>query len=376
MWTDRVLNRLSREILTRVPLPPSWLGYRYLRDRDPLRGDALLIDPPGVAHVPLPLNIPTRDELPRDRGGWGFSMHDVPERAMEPTYIATVPNCRILSAPDEWGDLHYAIVDDRGAVLRVRGTGFVRELHAPLMKCDAVPLARATWILEQWDQNYSHWLQWHLVKIAMLQKHGRADALLLPAASRLAPVIDRSLQALGVDRAAAHTLSSPVVAVDRLTVAGMDHYRDTLAGDLRDRLVVASRKQRRLFISRAKAGWRRLRNEEACWPILESFGFERVLMEDYDFDEQRRLIGEAAVIAGPHGTGLANMIFAVPGLHVIEIYDAAFPNPQFYALAGALGHHYWLVRGTPAGDFRPGYHDIDADVAELRVVLAEVQKRK
>jgi len=67
------------------------------------------------------------------------------------------------------------------------------------------------------------------------------------------------------------------------------------------------------------------------------------------------------------------MMFAPPALHVIEISDVTFPNPQFYALAGALGHHYWLLDGHPAAELRPGYHDVSVDPADVEVTVEKVE---
>jgi capsular polysaccharide biosynthesis protein len=375
MWTERLLNRLSRECVTRLRLPPRLFGYRYLRQREPSDFDCQLIDGPAISRVPLPGNIATRDQLPADTSHWPFSFRDVPERRVSETFFATIPDCRVLVGRDRWGDGYYAIVTGRDEAVRVRGTQFVPARHAPLLRHggERVHLRRATWILEQWDRNWAHWLQWHLVKVALLQRHGRAENIVLPDRHRLSPVVDRSLDALGVDRAAAHPLSSPILDVDELTVVGMDEYRAPLVDDLRNRMTLSSaRRDRKLFVSRAKASWRRLRNEDECWPILQAHGYERVFMEDHPFDEQRALIGEAAVVAGVHGAGLTNVIFGANGLQVIEIADAAFPNPQVYALSGALRHRYRVLFASPAGEFNPGYHDVAVNVDELRDVVGQV----
>src|SRR5206468_1415746 len=111
----------------------------------------------------LPRNVPDRDALPRESSKWGFSFHDVPERRIAATKIVTIRDCRILIAADEWGDPHYAILRGDRQV-QARGTGFDRRLHRSLLgRGHAVQrIGRAAWILEQWDRNYSHWLQWHL----------------------------------------------------------------------------------------------------------------------------------------------------------------------------------------------------------------------
>jgi capsular polysaccharide biosynthesis protein len=363
---ERVLNRLSRELVSRFGFHPAWCGYRYLNLEVP--ENATLIHAGTVSEVPLPCNITSRAELSRDRHIAGFSFYDVPHRLVEPTYVATLRNCRILTQTDAWGDSHYAVVSPAQREVGVRGTGFQRQFHASLMRQESEWLPKATWILEAWDRNYAHWLQWHLTKIALLQKRGLAQNVLLPP---LRGFVAASVAMLGLD---SYTqIPGSVVHVDELNVVGMDHYRASLLRDLRDRMVGAAPLPKRgLFISRRSATRRRLMEEDRCWDMLRARGYERVFMEDLSFAEQVALMSEAKVVVGLHGAGLANILFAPAGAHVIEIADVTFPNPQFYALAGALGHHYWLLHAQPVGELNPGYHDLTLNVARLESVLDSV----
>jgi hypothetical protein len=65
-------------------------------------------------------------------------------------------------------------------------------------------------------------------------------------------------------------------------------------------------------------------------------------------------------------------MFAPKGLHVVEIFDPTFPNPQYYALAGAIGHPYWLIRGSTIGEPDPGYNNLEVDVAEVERIAAQI----
>ncbi|MDZ7757189.1 glycosyltransferase 61 family protein [Rhodohalobacter sp.] len=46
---------------------------------------------------------------------------------------------------------------------------------------------------------------------------------------------------------------------------------------------------------------------------------------------------QAEIVVAPHGAAITNVIFLSPGTHVVEIADLSFPNPNFYALASAMG---------------------------------------
>jgi capsular polysaccharide biosynthesis protein len=375
---ERFLNRLGLEAVTRLGVPPRWTGYRHFRVRQPQEFGYVQVEAPGTARVRLPLNLHSRDQLSKQRGAWGFSFHDVPERHVSETYTSTLPDCRVvigIDYRDQWRIPHYAVLKGRD-IVAVRGTGPNRRLHAPTFaRRDGatVKVPQAVWILEQWDQNYSHWLQWHLVKLGLVRKLGLAAPVLLPDDSPLTPVITRSVQMLGIGRTLA--LPGRDFQVEELTVIGMDMYRDSLLRDLRARLPLNRdpAAPRKVFISREHAERRRLANEADVWRILEPLGYVRVSFEKLAFEAQMDLMAGAVALFSLHGSGQANMLFAPEGMHVAEISDASFPNAQFYALAGALGHPYWLIEGKPAGELRPGEHDVVADLDQVREVAAGIE---
>ena len=82
---------------------------------------------------------------------------------------------------------------------------------------------------------------------------------------------------------------------------------------------------------------------------------------------------ETSVLAAPHGAGLTNMMFCREGTHVIEIADLTFPNPNFYATAAALGHHYWLIEAEGIGDVHPLEKDLRVEPSAVEAVLARVE---
>lgn len=108
--------------------------------------------------------------------------------------------------------------------------------------------------------------------------------------------------------------------------------------------------------------------------MLEKAGFERVLMEELAFDAQVRLMSETAVLLAPHGAGLTNMMFCPAGSQVVEIADLSYPNPNFYALASAMGLGYWLIRGAGIGSGHPLDQDLVVDPASVAAVLGSLEE--
>lgn len=340
-------------------------------------GSCETIHAEAVAENPLPCNVASRDDLPADRGWWGFSFADVPSRRSGETFIATIPDCRVVWYRDETRghDFYPAILAGDGRALDLREIRF-RPRHAETLRRApaAARLPRATWILERVYHNHSHWLTAHLPKLLLLRDRQALGDVLLP--QERTPAIDGSLRLLGFDPCGFPSFDpNRPLRVGELTILGTDRFRPELLRLVQRSAASAAgaAPRRRVFISRARASRRRLVNEEGVWPLLDRAGFERVCMEELSFEAQASLMRETAVLCAPHGAGLTNMMFCAPGTHVIEIADLGFPNPNFYALASALGHRYWLVSADSLGDCHPLEKDLRVEPGAVSGVLRALE---
>jgi hypothetical protein len=365
-------------------LPPAALGYRYMpretvpeyfarHKGNPAAGTYETIHPQAIARHPLPCNVSSRETLPDDRGWWGYSFRDVPARASGETFIATLPNCRITwyRDPAKNDDFVPAILSGDKRALDLREVRF-RPPHAQVLRRAGRParLKKATWFIERVYHNHSHWLTAHLPKLLLLRDRGQLGDVLLPP--KRSAAIDGSLRLAGLDPASFRTFDMDrPLEVEELTILGTDRFRPELLQLLPQAYGVfdAPPPTRRVYISRAKATRRVLVNEEAVWSLLEPAGFERVFMEDLTFTEQVQLMKETAILFAPHGAGLTNMLFCPPGCHVVEMADLSFPNPNFYAVASAMGHRYWLLPAEGLGEVHPLEKDLRADVAAIKAIL-------
>ncbi len=70
--------------------------------------------------------------------------------------------------------------------------------------------------------------------------------------------------------------------------------------------------------------------------------------------DQALLFQQAGMVVAPHGAGLANMVFAPPGLRVIELLPDGVMNWCYRHLAAACGHDYDCVIGRSAPGPEPG----------------------
>lgn len=369
--------RAAAQTLTQSGLPPILVGNRYVAHLDAVaeaarRGRREVVHTTSVVHAPLPGNVTDLEELPDDAGWWGFSFRDVPSRTVGPTSILEVEEAEVLLAREPAGrrNVYPAVLDDRGRSLDLNQIRH-RPLHAPLPKIAHRRIPRGVWIAERVYDNHSHWLTAHLPKLLLLRDRDRLQDLVLP--SELTPVIRDTLDWLGIDRAGCPSIApGERVRFGRLTLLETDRFRPELVGSVRDAFARRGPARHRIFVTRRSAKGRRLREEETVMAMLAKRGFETVEMETLTFEEQVRLMGKTEAIVAPHGAGLTNMIFCPAGTRILEIADAGYPNPNFYALASALGHDYRIVRAQGTGSGHALDRDLSVDPERVAAALGEI----
>lgn len=128
--------------------------------------------------------------------------------------------------------------------------------------------------------------------------------------------------------------------------------------------------RRKIFLSRADANARRLRNEGELTAALRDHEFEIVTASQLDVPGQARLFAEAAVIAGPAGAAFANLVFATPPAQVVEITPPQWLAAFHWMISARLGLSHAIVlgegsvmRGVPDSSART--HDVTVDAAKL-----------
>ena len=107
---------------------------------------------------------------------------------------------------------------------------------------------------------------------------------------------------------------------------------------------------RRLYVSRrdAKPHRRWADNEPEVEALFASRGFEIVSMGECPLHEQVRLFSSARVVAGVSGAGLADILFAPPGAHVITLISDELM--RWYAAEGQSRALWMSPSPTDAGE--------------------------
>jgi capsular polysaccharide biosynthesis protein len=134
---------------------------------------------------------------------------------------------------------------------------------------------------------------------------------------------------------------------------------------------------RRLYVSRSDAKLRRIANEAELIRMLADHDFEVVAPGTLSLRDQVALFMGAEIIIGPHGAGLANLLFAPRHARVLEILPANMLREHYFLLAMARGLSYRPSIGGPAGfldRFAAYPAEVEASLLKLMEVPQPLQK--
>ena len=107
----------------------------------------------------------------------------------------------------------------------------------------------AAWILGRWHRNYYHWILYHLPRIMLLQDQGAERWVLIPGEGRMRPLIEASLEALGLEPASLRTAAAGPMRADRCGRRGR-RFDPGPEGASRTNRVNRCSPSRRVYVSR------------------------------------------------------------------------------------------------------------------------------
>ncbi|MEZ4774403.1 MAG: glycosyltransferase family 61 protein [Bacteroidia bacterium] len=131
---------------------------------------------------------------------------------------------------------------------------------------------------------------------------------------------------------------------------------------------------KRIYISRAKAPVRKVKNESAVIDYVQKAGFTSVLLEDFSITDQIAMFAGAEAIIAPHGAGLTHLSFCKPGTKIIEFFSPLYVNACFYSLASVVNLDYYYLLGEGKSpkegvDLEINIADIELDIAKLKATV-------
>lgn len=198
--------------------------------------------------------------------------------------------------------------------------------------------------------NYFHWMCQLLPKFALVAEAGIDPSELdhIIVSTPLLRFHRETLHRLGVDpgkvvvmEPASHYECDSLMATSYLT-AGSAPWAIRF---LRELFGVTGTPELRLYISRSDALKRRVSDESELVDRLQQHGFESVVLSGMSVADQAALFASAAIVVAPHGAGMTNIVFATPGIHVIELFYPSWVKGSYYMLAHQCGHRYRFTVG-------------------------------
>ncbi|MBW4673033.1 MAG: glycosyltransferase family 61 protein [Desmonostoc geniculatum HA4340-LM1] len=100
-----------------------------------------------------------------------------------------------------------------------------------------------------------------------------------------------------------------------------------------------------IYISRDRAAFRRVINEDELVQFLNKFNFEVIFLEKISVAEQASVLSSASVIVAPHGAGLSNLVFCSPGTKIIELFSPNYVNGCYWVLSNNIELDYYYLIG-------------------------------
>jgi capsular polysaccharide biosynthesis protein len=179
----------------------------------------------------------------------------------------------------------------------------------------------------------------------------RESVLLLSAAT---PTLLRGLQLTGIDLPEIIKVDAAVpLDIDDLTFSSLlsdpsllSPFRLSVFDRMLQRVTAAhpdtACARPIIYVWRADSVARPMINEdELVERLVRAFGVQPVVLSLLSLDEQIALFRNARIVIGPHGAGLANVVFCSPATVLYELLPSHYLNPCINQLAQLRGLHYW-----------------------------------
>jgi len=212
----------------------------------------------------------------------------------------------------------------------------------------------ALWITDYWSTGYFHWLTDVLTRLFVMRDRLRDLLLVLPGTYEQRDVVQSCLKAFGVsdvDFIAANEVVEFRSLLMPSHTAPSGHFKDEAIRGVRDVLLSAygnADEEKRLYISRQRAGRRRIVNEDEVTSVLRKFDFEMICAEDLSFEQQVAICSRARYVVSNHGAGLTNVLFINSGGSVLELrHEADCVNNCYFTMSSALDLNYFYQTCAP-----------------------------
>jgi capsular polysaccharide biosynthesis protein len=202
--------------------------------------------------------------------------------------------------------------------------------------------------IQEWNLNYFHWMTEVLPALVVINqiKDKKVPVLLSENCKNCKHIID-SLKIFDIPiyyYNIRNTIKVSNLYAVKIPIIGA--YNESFLSNMRLlflknlNIELKNKASRKIYISRKKAKRRKISNEDALLELLYTYGFESVFLEDYEIQDQIKLLNDAKIVVSCHGAGLTNILFMQPDSKVIELKANNNDYWCFFTLARLANLHY------------------------------------
>lgn len=349
MFDEGRLSVLTRQKL--LSSPPIFVGDRWEYEQ------------PEVIELKQPIHVGgLPEEIKKKVGTW---QSDLP-------FVVQIDDIQLVG-PDALPiarDGSYVLEGVEGSTERAVDAVVLSALNGiiPKRRPTDIRYEAAVSLAGPWSDEFFHWFVDYLPRLLAVEKYIKQSSFepvyLVP--SNQPTWLSRSLELLGISDDRVISWNNKRAIVDHLIMPSLWRHTENTAplegyihssrgirevsNQLRESIQEGAAIDsigNRLYVSRSDAINRDVVNESELQPIFDEYGFDVVHPEKWSLDEQIATFAEADVVAGPHGAGLTNVMYASDPT-VMEIFGRN-TNACYFDLFAGNGWKYGLVNGEAIG---------------------------
>lgn len=117
----------------------------------------------------------------------------------------------------------------------------------------------------------------------------------------------------------------------------------------------------RIYVTRRKAKYRKIANEQEVVALLEKYGFSVIDFDDMTFWEQVAQMQAARYIIAIHGAGMANIVFANPKTKILELLHE-YKSPAAYRFP------YWIASTLTGKEYRCTFNKLVGNLDDSIII--------
>ncbi len=207
-------------------------------------------------------------------------------------------------------------------------------------------------ITDEWTSNYYHWHIFALKKLVILQESGLAkeSLLFLPKKYQYYKFVLPSLEKFGINKNNIVFLPRKSnIKARELAIASAPQQHPIIFQEIRKKLLKDAEKidlgfGERIYISREGQVLRFVENEKEVVELLAKYGFKKIIIDQFSYDEQIAICAKIKYLISSHGAGLTNLLFMPENAAILELAVKPYSNKpvtDYYKLSALLNIKYF-----------------------------------